>query len=51
MLELVEQLKLDLDNANQSCNSLNINSTDYAYWNGVRCQVQTTMNKINNLGL
>ena len=41
----IKELKSDLATAEELCNTSPINGTEYAYWNGVRCQAEVTLKR------
>jgi len=49
MEEIKIKIQNDKDQAEKICKSLNIHSTDYHYWNGVRCQAEVTLKYIEEL--
>lgn len=42
----IEELKSDIETAEKECKKFSIHSTEYAYWNGVRCQGEVTLNRL-----
>ncbi len=47
MNKVIEQLKKDIQEAEAICKKLSIHSTEYNYWNGCRCQAESTLKFIN----
>ena len=41
----IKELKSDIETAEKECKKSPINSTEYAYWNGVRCQGEVTLKR------
>ena len=42
----IKELKSDLATAEELCKTSSINGTEYAYWNGVRCQAEVTLKRL-----
>ena len=41
----IKELKNDLSTAERLCETSSINSTEYAYWNGVRCHCEVVLKR------
>jgi hypothetical protein len=49
MEELKDSLLDDILVFTKKCQSLSIHSSEYAYWNGCRCQAEVTLKKVKEL--
>ena len=47
MNDLIKELEETIQEVTKTCKGLSIYSTEYHYWNGVRCQAEVTLNSIN----
>jgi len=45
---LLAQLKKDIKDAEKKCKSLGVNTSEYHFWNGCRCQAEVILKLINS---